>query len=89
VMEAETCTDCGAVPLAGEAVSQALSLEFVKVRVPDPELAILKLAGAGLLPPATAWKESTCGEKESTGEVTGKENAPTVPPPLKVVQEPA
>jgi len=66
-MLAESCKACGAVPLVGEDVSQALSLAVVKLRVPVPVLVTFTVADAGLLPPAVPLIERVVGETERTG----------------------
>jgi hypothetical protein len=86
---ADIWTDWGAVPEAGEAVSQLLSLDAVKLSEPTPELLILTEAGAGFVPPAVALNVSVVGETARIGVVAGNVNAPTTPPPLKLLHEPA
>jgi hypothetical protein len=44
---------------------------------------------AGLLPPCTALKETDWGETDKTCVAAFKENAPTMPPPVKLLQDPA
>ena len=66
-MFALICRLAGAVPLAGEALSQGESEESLKLSVPEPVLLMLTLAAAGLAPPCVAVKETASGETESTG----------------------
>ena len=86
---ADIWTDWGAVPDVGEAVSQLLSLDAVKLNEPTPELVMFTEAGAGFVPPAVALNVTVVGETARIGVVAGNVNAPTIPPPLKLLHEPA
>jgi hypothetical protein len=78
-MEADNWSVWGAVPEAGDTVSQLLSLAAVKVRVPLPLLVTFTVAGDGLLPPTVAENGIVIGETERTAAFSP--NAPTMPPP--------
>src|SRR5450755_4648486 len=66
-MLADSCNACGAVPLAGNTVSQVASLEVVKLRVPDPVLVTFTVTDAGLPPPAVAVIGTVVGDTDRTG----------------------
>ena len=70
-MDAVAWTVCGAVPLEGETANHAWSLEAVKLSVPPPEFAMLKVAGAGLVPPCVAEKLRLIGLTVRAGTGAG------------------
>ena len=62
---AVTCKASGAVPVVGETVSHAESVDVVKLRTPPPELATLIVPMAGC--PCGALSGSVVGVTPSTG----------------------
>jgi hypothetical protein len=75
LIEAANETFCGAVPVVGETVSHAASLEAEKVSEPVPVFETAKLTGWGSEPPASAPMFTTVGVTARTGVVPAAELA--------------
>jgi hypothetical protein len=61
------CSVAGALPLAGETLSHAASVEAEKVRVPPPVFLTSRVCGAGSLPPCCAEKDKLTGATLNAG----------------------
>lgn len=59
---AVSATDCGALPLVGEAESHVWSVATEKLSVPLPAFVMLTFCDDGLAPPCVALNDTAAGE---------------------------